>query len=95
MNPQPDPNPQESDASPSFERAIASLESIIDRIESGEIGLEEAIRQYEQGTAMIKRCRAILAAAEERIAELTTDAEGNLRASESAGEADPDDDNAF
>ena len=55
---------------PTFEQAIEQLETIVERIESGEVGLEEAIKQYEQGTALIKRCRAILGSAEKKIAEL-------------------------
>ena len=64
----------ESDAEPaiSFEEALANLEKIIDRIESGKVGLEESIGEYERGVAMLKRCRAILDRAEQRVAELTS-----------------------
>ena len=64
------------DIEPSFEQAIDKLEDLIEQIESGEVGLEEAIAQYEQGQALIKRCRGILDKAERRIAELTEDADG-------------------
>ena len=60
----------------SFEQAIDRLEDIVEQIESGEVGLEQALTQYEQGQALIKRCRGILDQAERRIAELTQDAEG-------------------
>ena len=62
-----------------YEQAIEQLEELIDRIESGEIGLEESLKQYETGMALIRRCRAILAQAEEKIAELTVDEGGELR----------------
>jgi exodeoxyribonuclease VII small subunit len=65
-----------TDKEPSFEQAIDKLEDLIEQIESGEVGLEEAIAQYEQGQALIKRCRGILDKAERRIAELTQDADG-------------------
>lgn len=55
-----------------YEEAAAELESIIDRIESGEIGLEESVRAYERGAALVRRCRAILERAEQRIEELDT-----------------------
>lgn len=55
----------------SFEEALESLESIIEKIESGEIGLEESIAQYEHGVALINRCRGILNRAEQRVEELT------------------------
>ncbi|MEM1027197.1 MAG: exodeoxyribonuclease VII small subunit [Planctomycetota bacterium] len=64
----------------SFEQALASLESLIEQVESGEIGLEEAIAQYERGAALVKRCRSVLDVAEKRIAELTAaDLRGDLR----------------
>lgn len=55
----------------SFEEALAQLEKIIDRIESGKVGLEESIGEYERGAALLKRCRAILDRAEQRVTELT------------------------
>lgn len=57
----------------SFEQAIDRLEATIDAIESGEVGLEDAISRYEQGQQLVKRCRAILDKAEQRIAELGPD----------------------
>jgi len=53
-----------------FEQAIEQLESIVDRIERGEIGLEDSIKQYEQGVALIRRCKEILTHAEQRVEEL-------------------------
>lgn len=54
-----------------FEQAVERLEAIIGRIESGEVGLEQSIREYEHGVALLKRCRAILETAEQRVEELT------------------------
>jgi len=65
-----------TDKNLSFEQAIDKLEGIVEQIESGEVGLEQALEQYEQGQALIKRCRGILDKAERRIAELTEDAQG-------------------
>lgn len=62
----------------SFEDAIAELEQLVEQIESGEVGLEEALAQYERGAALIQRCRSVLASAEKRIAELTADEQGRL-----------------
>lgn len=61
-----------------YEEALEQLETLIDRIESGEIGLEESLKEYETGMALIRRCRAILGTAEKKIAELAVDAEGQL-----------------
>lgn len=54
-----------------FEEAIEQLEQLIEQIESGQIGLEDSLKQYQLGTALIKRCRAIIDTAEKQIAELT------------------------
>jgi exodeoxyribonuclease VII small subunit len=58
----------------SYEDAIERLESLIDRIESGEIGLEESIAAYEEGVKLRQHCAAILAKAEQRVAHLTPEA---------------------
>lgn len=55
---------------PSFEEALKELEALADRIERGEIGLEESIKQYEQGMKLVAHCRAILTRAEQRIEKL-------------------------
>ena len=54
-----------------FEQAVELLESINDRIESGEIGLEHSLKEYERGMRLIAHCRGILDRAEQRMAELT------------------------
>ncbi|MCC6680909.1 MAG: exodeoxyribonuclease VII small subunit [Phycisphaeraceae bacterium] len=61
-----------------FEEAIEQLEALIERIESGEIGLEESLQQYEVGAKLIQRCRTILDSAEKKIAELTEGEDGEL-----------------
>jgi exodeoxyribonuclease VII small subunit len=66
-----------------YEQAIEQLEDLIDAIESGEVGLEESLAQYEKGTKLIQHCRDILNTAEKRIAELTEDDEGGLEVEES------------
>ena len=54
----------------SYEEAVEQLDGILERIESGEIGLEDSITAYEQGVGLIKRCREILDRAEQRIEHL-------------------------
>ncbi len=68
----PDPTPDNpSPAELDFERAVEEVERIIDRIESGEVGLEQSIGEYERGVALIRRCRQVLERAEQRVEELT------------------------
>jgi exodeoxyribonuclease VII small subunit len=61
---------------PTFEESVAQLEQIVAAIESGQIGLEESLSKYEQGMALVKRCRAILDSAEKRIEQLTETKDG-------------------
>jgi exodeoxyribonuclease VII small subunit len=56
-----------------YEELIDQLETIVDRIESGEIGLEESIKSYEEGIGLVARARGILDRAEQRIVELNAD----------------------
>jgi exodeoxyribonuclease VII small subunit len=49
----------------SYEQAIEELEAIITRIEEGTVALEDSVRQYQRGTALIRRCREILDKAEQ------------------------------
>lgn len=60
-------------AGPTFEQAMAELESIIQRIESGSIGLEQSLAEYEKGVAIIRQCRAVLERAEQRVERLRAD----------------------
>lgn len=55
----------------SFEQALEAIEQTISRIESGEVGLERSIAEYESGMKLIARCREMLEKAEQRIEELT------------------------
>ena len=66
-----------------FEQAVGKLEKIVERIESGQTGLEESIAGYEEGIKLIKQCRTILDAAEKRIQLLAKGEGGQL---EPAGE---------
>lgn len=53
-----------------YERAIEELEALIEAIESGAIGLEDAIAAYERGAKLLARCRGILDTAEQRISSI-------------------------
>jgi exodeoxyribonuclease VII small subunit len=56
---------------PSFEDALAQVESIIEQIESGEVGLEESLSAYERGVGLINLCRDRLDKAQQRVEDLT------------------------
>ena len=60
----------------SFEKALALLEEIVAKLESGRVDLEEAIKIYERGEALRKHCETKLAEAEARIEKITLGANG-------------------
>lgn len=61
----------------SFEDAMKELEQVVSRLERGDVALEESIKLYERGAALKKRCETKLKEAEEKVAAITLDAEGN------------------
>lgn len=64
-----EPNPS---GAPTFESAIEEVETIIRRIETGEVGLEDSLAQYERGIQLIKHCRGVLEKVEARVLDLTS-----------------------
>jgi len=55
----------------SFEEAIGELGSIVGRIEKSEIPLQDSLKDYERGMALITHCRGILQRAEKRIEKIS------------------------
>ncbi len=62
-----------------FEKALADLEAIVDRMESSELPLETLLAEFEQGTRLARICQTQLAAAEVRIRQLEKDLGGELQ----------------
>ncbi len=60
-----------------FEDLIEELESLVERIESGDIGLEESIDAYERGSRLVGKAREILTRAEQRVETIGADALGS------------------
>lgn len=56
--------------SPSFEAAFTQLEAVVERLESGGLGLEEAMDLYEEGMRLVRTCTAKIEAAELRLVRL-------------------------
>ncbi len=67
-----------SDAQPSFEAALKQLEEIVQRLEKGELPLEDSLKLYEDGVRLSRLCHAKLEEAEGRIEVLLKDARGEV-----------------
>lgn len=60
----------------SFEAQLAQLETIVNAMEQGELPLEEALKQFEEGVKLTKNCQQMLDQARQRIQLLSE--EGQL-----------------
>jgi exodeoxyribonuclease VII small subunit len=60
----------------SFEDAIRELEQVVTALDKGDVALEDSITLYERGAALKSRCEAKLKEAEEKVAQITLDANG-------------------
>src|SRR4051794_14803261 len=62
----------------SFEESLVELEKIVAELESGKLGLSEALARYEEGVKHLKGCQQLLEFAERKIELLSgVDSEGN------------------
>lgn len=66
----------------SFEQAMAELEKIVQKLEGGSGKLEDAITDYERGTALQQRCETLLQQAELRVQKLQISKNGAIAGAE-------------
>lgn len=59
-----------------FETALKQLEEIVDKLERGDVPLDESIAIYERGEALRNRCDALLKTAEAKIEKIKLTREG-------------------
>ncbi len=82
-----------------FEDALGRLESIVDELEGGELALESALKLFEEGVELGRRCGSQLEQAEKKISLLVEKADGSLseqplaETPPAAGDDTTDDDN--
>lgn len=55
----------------SFETSIQELEQLVERMERGELTLEESLQQFERGVALARACQRALREAEQKVQLLT------------------------
>jgi exodeoxyribonuclease VII small subunit len=74
--PPPTPVPVNSKSSPAsadqtvasdFERSLAELESIVEKLEQGELSLDESLRHFERGVQLTRVCQSALKQAEQKV----------------------------
>ncbi len=52
---------------PDFERSLTELETLVERLEGGELPLEESLKAFERGVALTRECQVALEAAQARV----------------------------
>ncbi len=60
-----------------FEQAMAELEQVVGQLERGDVALEASITLYDRGAKLRAHCEAKLKEAEEKVAAITLDGDGN------------------
>ncbi|MEM7251808.1 MAG: exodeoxyribonuclease VII small subunit [Pseudomonadota bacterium] len=59
----------------SFESALSALETLVEQMEDGDLSLEQAVRFYEKGVALQRRCQQTLETAEQKVRILSESTE--------------------
>ena len=73
-----------------FDQALAELQAVVARLETGGLALEESISLYEKGVALHDRCTKLLTEAELRVQRLVEQGGGRVRALDLRPEDEPD-----
>ena len=66
---------QSNDEEVDFESALKELETLVSRMESGELSLDESLKAFERGIELTRKCQSSLEAAELKVQTLTKDKE--------------------
>ena len=60
-----------------FEKALQELENLVEKMEAGDLSLEESLKQFERGVALTRSCQKALADAEQKVQILLKNAGKN------------------
>ena len=66
-------------ASLDFEQSLAELQALVERLENGELSLEDSLAAFEQGIALPRDCQGALAQAEQKV-QILLERDGELAA---------------
>ena len=68
-------NPPDTAAVADFEKSLDELEQLVQRMEQGELSLDESLKAYERGVALYRRCQGALEQAELKVRLLSDPAD--------------------
>jgi exodeoxyribonuclease VII small subunit len=58
-----------------FEKDMCDLEKLVEKLEKGELSLQDSLSHFEKGVVLTKKCTQALAQAEQKVKKLTEDNE--------------------
>lgn len=80
---------KEAAEGPDFEAALEELEALVERMEGGELSLDESLAAFERGIHLTRRCQQALSEAEQRVQVLLEKDDGSLTTETASSAADP------
>ncbi|GGB98750.1 exodeoxyribonuclease 7 small subunit [Marinobacterium zhoushanense] len=72
---------------PDFEQSLAQLEAVVERMEQGDLPIEEALKAFEQGVKLTRECQSILDQTEQKV-QVLIEQQGEFKARPFAEEQD-------
>ena len=66
-------------ATPDFEQSLTDLQTLVERLESGELSLEDSLSTFEQGINLTRECQNALSQAEQKV-QILLERDGQLEA---------------
>lgn len=63
---------------PDFEDSLSELEALVEALEEGNLSLDESLKSFERGIKITRECQQALKMAEQRVAVLTRNLDGDL-----------------
>jgi exodeoxyribonuclease VII small subunit len=71
--------PAKTDAAPDFETLLKDLTQVVEKLERGNLPLEESIALYARGTELLKAAQGVLDKAQARLEVLVASPDGSLK----------------
>jgi len=64
---------------PDFEHSLAQLEAVVERMEQGDLPIEEALKAFEEGVKLTRECQGILDQTEQKV-QMLIEQQGEFKA---------------
>jgi exodeoxyribonuclease VII small subunit len=55
---------------PDFEKSLAELESLVEQLESGDLNLDQSLKQFKRGVELTRHCQGVLEKAQQTVEQL-------------------------